>query len=209
MTLTNLANSISSLATPEAQDTCRDTTIVDGDRSRSIQDVVCTSPPDQEPGQRSTRADVDSEVVSSDLWSLAYREAIDSFGEEIDVAILMSSNVAHLFNGLEEIDKDATKDSAFLRGVAYLHSIKVPLEKFKLAIDLASPLSRLDPTAMTVVGVVSSVTAVSLLVKHCECGHKSITRLTSLNTDCHKLCNCRLTVREANWRNARTHFLHR
>jgi hypothetical protein len=75
----------------------------------------------------------------------------------------MGSNAVQLFNELEDIEKDVTQESIFMRGVAYLRSIQVPLERFKLALDLASPLGNLDPTAATVVGVVKSVTAVSLL----------------------------------------------
>jgi hypothetical protein len=48
----------------------------------------------------------------------------------------------------------------FLRGLACLRELRVPLETFKLALDLATPLSRLEPTAATVFGLVSSVTAV-------------------------------------------------
>ena len=118
---------------------------------------------EQNSTNRSTLGDdVGSVIVSSDLWSAAYREAVDSLGKDIDVAILMGSNAAQLFRELEEIDKEATQESAFLRGVAYLRSIQVPLERFKLALDLASPLSSLDPTAKSVFGVVSGVTAVSL-----------------------------------------------
>ncbi|KAF2267298.1 hypothetical protein CC78DRAFT_490454 [Lojkania enalia] len=106
--------------------------------------------------------DVSSVIVSSDLWSAAYREAVDSLGKDIDAAILMGSNAAQLFRDLEEIDKEATQESAFLRGVAYLRSIQVPLERFKLALDLASPLGSLDPTAKTVFGVVSGVTAIAI-----------------------------------------------
>lgn len=69
--------------------------------------------------------------------------------------------MAHLFKELEEIDKEATKESAFLRGVEYLRSLQVPLERFKLALDLASPLTSIEPSAAAVFGVVSSVTAVS------------------------------------------------
>lgn len=101
-------------------------------------------------------------VASSDLWSAAYREAVDSLGEDIDVAILKGKNVAQLFRELEEIDMEATQESAFLRGVKYLQSIQVPLQTFKLALDLASPLTSLEPTATTVFSVVRSVTAVSL-----------------------------------------------
>jgi hypothetical protein len=100
-------------------------------------------------------------ITSSDLWSAAYREAVDSFGKDIDTAILMSSNAAQLFGELDKIGKEASQESVFIRGVAYLRSIQVPLERFKLALDLASPLGSIDPTASTVLGVVKSVTAVS------------------------------------------------
>ncbi len=106
--------------------------------------------------------DIDDVVIaSSDIWSTAYREAVDSLGKYIDIAILKSENVAQLFRQLEEIDKDVTQESAFLRGVRYLHSLQVPLERFKLALDLASLLTDIEPTAATVFGVVRSVTAVS------------------------------------------------
>ncbi len=116
--------------------------------------------------------DIGSVVVSSDLWSAAYHEAVHNLGKDIDVAILKGKNVAQLFRELEEIDKDATQESAFLRGVRYLHSIQVPLERFKLALDLASPLTSFEPTATTVFGVVRSVTAVSSF-------HENITPCTS------------------------------
>jgi hypothetical protein len=99
-------------------------------------------------------------IVSSDLWSAAYREAVNSFKKDIDAAILMGSTAAQLFKKLKDVDREATHKSVLLRGVAYLRSIQVPLKRFKLALDLASPLSSLDPTASTVFGVVRSVTAV-------------------------------------------------
>jgi hypothetical protein len=105
--------------------------------------------------------DIDVVTVPSDIWSTAYHEAVDSLGKDIDVAVLKGENVAQLFRQLEEIDKEATQESAFLRGVRYLHSLQVPLERFKLALDLAAPLTNIEPTAATVFGVVKSVTAVS------------------------------------------------
>lgn len=111
--------------------------------------------------------DIGNANASSDLWSAAYHEAVDSLGKDIDIAILVGSNAAQLLKGLEDIDEESTQESVFLRGVAYLRSIKVPLERFKLALDLASPLSNLDPTATTVFGVVRSVTAVSFF--HLDC----------------------------------------
>jgi hypothetical protein len=107
--------------------------------------------------------DIEVSIVSSDLWSAAYREAVNGLGKDINVAILKGDNVAQLFKQLESLDKDASQDSVFLRGVRYLHSLQVPLERFKLALDLASPLTSMEPTVATVFGVVKSVTAVSPL----------------------------------------------
>jgi hypothetical protein len=107
--------------------------------------------------------DISTIVDSTDLWSAAYREAVESFGKDIDVAILKGSSAAQLLEKLEDVDKQATQESVFLRGVAYLRSIQIPLERFKLALDLAAPLGSVDPTASTVLGVVRSVTAVSFI----------------------------------------------
>lgn len=99
--------------------------------------------------------------VPLDLWSAAYREAVEKLGKDVDVAILKGENVAELFMQLEELDKDTVQESAFLRGVKYLHSLQVPLERFKLALDLASPLTSIEPATSAVFGVVRGVTAVS------------------------------------------------
>jgi hypothetical protein len=101
-----------------------------------------------------------SATVSTDIWSAAFREAVESLGEEIDVIALKGKSITQLFRDLEDIQKGETHDSAFLRGVKYLQSLRVPLETLKLALDLASPLSSLEPTAATVVGVIRSVVAV-------------------------------------------------
>jgi hypothetical protein len=98
----------------------------------------------------------------TDLLSAAYREAVDSYGKDIDVAILKGSSAAQLLEKLKIVDKEATQELVFLLGVAYLRSIQVLLERFKLALDLASPLGSLDPTALTVLSVVRSLTAISL-----------------------------------------------
>jgi hypothetical protein len=98
---------------------------------------------------------IDTEVtlVSSDLWSAAYREAVESLGKDINVAIPKGDSVAQLFKQLENRDKDASQGSVFLRGVRYLHSLQAPLERFKLALDVASPLTSLEPTVATAFGV--------------------------------------------------------
>ncbi|KAJ5212655.1 uncharacterized protein N7498_004301 [Penicillium cinerascens] len=99
--------------------------------------------------------------ASSDIWSAAYREAVDSLGEEITTA-LSGKTIEQLFKELEETEHEATHESAFLRGVQRLRSLKTPLDNFKLALDLASPLANLEPTATTVFGVVRSVTAIAI-----------------------------------------------
>ena len=157
--------------------------------------------------------DLGSGVVSSDLWSAAYREAVFSLGKDIDVAILKGEHVAQLFKGLEDMDKGATQETAFARGVKYLRSIQVPLERFKLALDLSSPLTSIEPTAATVFGVLRSVTAVSFFsqrscaLQHCK--DESTILADMKYTDCYQLCNCRSTVCKAHRGNARTNLLHR
>lgn len=144
-------------------------------------------------------------IDSPDLWSAAYREAVENFGGEIDLAILEERNVVQLFRELEDIKKEVTHESAFLRGVQYLHSIWVPLERFKLALDLASPLTNLEPTATTVCGVIRSVTAVSFKNFRCKCQQEIITSkvLTCFYADYYQFWNCWFRLRKANCENVR------
>lgn len=145
---------------------------------------------------RSTLGDgTDNVIVSSDLWSAAYREAVESLGEEIDIAALEGKKVAQLFKELEELENGATHESAFLRGLKRLRDLEPALQKLKLALDLASPLANLEPTARTVVGVVSSVTAVSSThenMTHTYFRGKIITSevLTHICADRNQLCKC-------------------
>jgi hypothetical protein len=53
--------------------------------------------------------------VASDLWSSAYRDAVESMGKDLNVAVLKGNNVAQLFTQLGELDSEVTQDSAFLR----------------------------------------------------------------------------------------------
>lgn len=154
---------------------------------------------------------IEVSIVSSDLWSAAYREAVDSLGKDVNVAILKGETVAELFKQLEKLDKDASQESAFLRGVRYLHSLQVPLERFKLALDLASPLTSLQPTVSMVFGLVKSVTAVSsFFCRHFMSRESEHIRDTDSwsTTDCYQLFNRRSRVRQASRGNARTDLLH-
>lgn len=104
--------------------------------------------------------DISSVSGSPDLWSAAYREAVESLREEIDIAALKGKDAAQLFRELEDVAKEATNESVFLKGMSYLQTLQVPLERFQLALDLASPLARFEPTATTVLSVVRGLTAV-------------------------------------------------
>lgn len=148
---------------PTCDASAKSTLTTDSDAVPPDQSALLASQTEPDPANPSTTGGFVSDgIASSDIWSAAYREAVDSFGKDIDTAILMGKSAAHLFEELEKIDKDATQESVFLRGVAYLRSIQVPLERFKLALDLASPLTSF-PVAPTGFGVLSSVTAVSVL----------------------------------------------
>lgn len=129
---------------------------------RNDQSALYASDLEQMSIDRSTlNDDIGNVIVTSDLWSAAFREAIDNLEKDIDVAILKGKNVEQLFRDLEEIDKEATQKSTFLRGVKYLHSIQVLFERFKLTLDLASPLTSLESIVTTIFGVVKSVTTIS------------------------------------------------
>jgi hypothetical protein len=104
---------------------------------------------------------LNNDTASTDLWSAAYREAVESLQKEIDIATLKGKDAAHLFEELEHVAKEATHKSFFVRGMRYLQTLQVPLERFKDALDLATPLANLEPTAGTVLGVVRGLTAVS------------------------------------------------
>ncbi|KAI9652058.1 MAG: hypothetical protein M1831_007250 [Alyxoria varia] len=139
------------------------TTGDDKARVRDDQSAHHASDPEQTSYERSALGDdFKTGVVSSDIWSAAFSEAIERLGDDIDVAILNGKSVEQLFRELEEIDTEATQESAFVRGLKYLNSIQVPLERFKLALDLASPLTSLEPTVTTVFGVVRSVTVIAI-----------------------------------------------
>jgi hypothetical protein len=104
--------------------------------------------------------DVHADVaVPTDLWSTAYREAVLSFGEEVNTVLLTGERIENLLISLEETNEALAGDSLFRRGVQRLQG---PLRNFKLALDIASPFTSIQPTVSTAVGVVSSVTAVSL-----------------------------------------------
>lgn len=106
---------------------------------------------------------IETGVISSDLWSAAYREAVDNLGKDFNPAVLSGDNILKLFKQLEKLDEDTMQESVFLRGVRYLRSIQVPLECFRLALDVATPLASTQPPVGMAVGIVKSVTAVSAL----------------------------------------------
>ncbi|KAL2861005.1 uncharacterized protein BJX67DRAFT_367453 [Aspergillus lucknowensis] len=133
------------------------------EKTAHIETGKADSQVDQSDVHRSRYGDnTGSVIVTPDLWSAAYREAIDNMKEEIDIAILTGKSVEQLFRELEGYGKKAATESLFLRGVNCLHSLQVPLERLKLALDLASPLTSLEPATSAAFGVVRGVTAIAI-----------------------------------------------
>ncbi|OJJ79438.1 uncharacterized protein ASPGLDRAFT_1506875, partial [Aspergillus glaucus CBS 516.65] len=98
--------------------------------------------------------DIGNVIVSSDLWSAAYREAIENLRQEIDIATLEGKDAVQLFRELHETEKETTDESAFSRGLRHF--------AIKLELDLVSSLTNVEPTAATVFGVLRSVTAIAI-----------------------------------------------
>lgn len=170
--------------------------------------VACMSGLDQETLVTSSIPDVDVElsVVTSDMWTSAYSEALNSLEEDVKAVILQGKTAAELFSELDQLDKTASQESAIMKGVQHLKRLQVPLERLKLALDWATPLTSIEPITATVFGVVKGVTAVS------SCTDTMypvwLPRLTA-SQDCYCLFNRRCRIRQANRTNARTSLLYR
>ncbi|KND93213.1 hypothetical protein TOPH_02393 [Tolypocladium ophioglossoides CBS 100239] len=148
--------------TAEASSTSAD----NANRNETGRSIVDPASHTRGPGgsiDNSTSCDDDKIIVASqDVWSTAYREAVDSLGQDVDAAILQGKSLEELFKKLEEINKERTQESAFVRGVRYLHSLQVPLETFKLALDIAIPIASMQPGASMTLGIVKGVTAIAI-----------------------------------------------
>ena len=105
--------------------------------------------------------DVPSTAWSADIWTAAFHEAVEKVGEDIDQAIVKGKDAEQLLKELERLDMDSCQRSAFSRGHEFLKTLQVPLQTFKMALDLACPFTAIEPTTSVVVGVLRAVTAVS------------------------------------------------
>ncbi|KAH6646799.1 hypothetical protein BKA67DRAFT_525676 [Truncatella angustata] len=101
---------------------------------------------------------------TTSIWSRAYTEAVQSLTGDINSAILEGQNIEWLFKQLQEAGKEANEESLLRKGIKYLRKLKVPLEKFKLALDLTAPLASMEPIAGTVLGMVKSATAIAISI---------------------------------------------
>lgn len=95
-----------------------------------------------------------------DLWSAAYQEAVKNMGSDINTAILAGKSAEHMFEELERLSEETAEKSVAAKGIKRLKAMKVPLERLKFVLDVASPLSAIHPAASTAMGVVKSVTTV-------------------------------------------------
>lgn len=103
----------------------------------------------------------DDELLALDIWSAAYREALQkSPDERVKKLILKGENAGQLLRQLEQDEDGLIENSLFRQGIQYLKKVQGPLENLKLVLDLASPLTSIEPTVGTAFGVLKSVTAV-------------------------------------------------
>lgn len=105
--------------------------------------------------------DIGTGLGPTDIWSAAFREAINTLEPKIDTAQITGKSVEQLFVDLRSVDKSINEESTVRRGLEHLRSVKTPLENFKLALDLANPFVSFEPTAATVIGVLRGVTTAS------------------------------------------------
>jgi arginine repressor len=66
-----------------------------------------------------------------------------------------------MFEELDKKNTDVTQGSTVTRWMNYLRRVKAPLEELQGVLELASPLTALEPTSAIVFGVTRSVTVVS------------------------------------------------
>ena len=106
------------------------------------------------------KRDMSSYDTQPDIWSTAFQRAVHNLEGSIELTILEGSNIRHLFEELENLSNDAVKQSAFLRGLAHLRSAKMPLERLKRLLDIANPVTNIEPRVATAFGVVKSIITV-------------------------------------------------
>ncbi|KAI6801898.1 hypothetical protein KC361_g1467 [Hortaea werneckii] len=114
----------------------------------------------QEPPRHSF--DVRSTARSTDIWTAAFHEAVEQVDEDINQAIIKGKDAEQLLKELERLDMDSSQHSAFSRGHEFLKTLQVPLQTFKMALDLASPFTVVESTTSVVVGVLRAVTAMAI-----------------------------------------------
>ncbi|KAI1846709.1 hypothetical protein JX266_007282 [Neoarthrinium moseri] len=108
---------------------------------------------------------IDAESLALDIWSAAYREAVENSPDErIQKLILKGENAGQLLRQLEHDEDGLVENSLFRRGIHCLKTVQGPLENLKLVLDVASPLTSIEPAVGTAFGVLKSVTAVAISV---------------------------------------------
>ncbi|SPO00078.1 uncharacterized protein DNG_02930 [Cephalotrichum gorgonifer] len=112
-------------------------------------------------GPDSTGGTVFKAEADDDIWSVAYREAVERLDEDKREIVTKGERIDELFKRLRESDADNADHSLFRKGLSKLQK---PLQYVKLAVDLAQPLLALEPAAATATGAVKSFTVVAISV---------------------------------------------
>lgn len=134
---------------------------VDGEGGKASPGSATTAASQSHSQKDDSTVEVVRDVVAcsnKDVWSVAYREAVERLDEEKREMVLKGDRVDQLFRQLGDHDAESVEESSFRRGLTKLHQ---PLQNIKLAVDLASPLLGLEPAVATATGAVKSFTIVS------------------------------------------------
>lgn len=133
-----------------------------GKQTGSDNNAVATAGPSQQHD-----ADLTSEMTERDaledggnIWSVAYRDAIQKLDEDKREMVLRNQNLDQLLKDLGERDAESAENSLFRKG---LKKVQKSLENVKLAVDIAQPFIGLEPVAATATGAVKSFTIVGVL----------------------------------------------
>lgn len=102
--------------------------------------------------------DIESDLAHSDQWTAAYRKAVASLSEDERTLVTKGRDIVELFENLSEANHAQKSESTFRR---VLEKVQKPMQYLDQSLDLAKPLTSLDPSAGTAFGIVHSVTLVS------------------------------------------------
>jgi hypothetical protein len=98
-------------------------------------------------------------VVGNDMWNNAFRRACECRSAEEREKLAQTTDIRDLFESLQKEDKEHEEASLFQRGVNMVGPV---LNRLNFLLNLADPVSSIEPSASSALAIVKMVTAVSV-----------------------------------------------